>query len=171
MSGMKLLRTITDQEILGRPGLAEAKSVIKARAVVRNSDGLYAVICAGTYRQYTLPGGGVEDGENPQETIRREIREETGCECLSLEPLGIVEENRAHCGNARTTFYYAATVSSNGAAPCFTQAELDENTVLEWVSLEEMIRLIADVSYQTPHCRFMQARDMAALEAYLQALR
>ena len=168
---MKLLRTITDQDILGTAGLSDAKPVVKARAIVCNEAGLYAVICAGRDRQYTLPGGGVEDGESPEEAIRREIREETGCECLTLEELGIVEENRAHCSSTRTTFFYAAQACSSEKGPCFTKEELDEDTVLGWYPLEEMLRLITVPSYAAPHGRFMQARDTAALEGWLQTLR
>ena len=38
---------------------------------------------------WTLPGGGLEDGEEPEKAVRREVREETGFRVVVQELLGI----------------------------------------------------------------------------------
>lgn len=38
---------------------------------------------------WTLPGGGLEDGEEPERAVRREVREETGFRVVVDELLGI----------------------------------------------------------------------------------
>lgn len=47
-------------------------------AVVRGGDILMVRHCHGGREYWTLPGGGVEAGETPEQAVTREVREETG---------------------------------------------------------------------------------------------
>ena len=77
---MKLIAEITDREILGTGGSSSAAPRYTARAVLKNG-GLYAVMYAEKFGLYSLPGGGVDDGEDVLTALKREILEETGCTC------------------------------------------------------------------------------------------
>jgi len=164
---MNRLRLITDMDILGTPGLCSAEPRLTARAIVRNPQGQYAVVCEKKHGFYALPGGGMEPGEDPVVAVRREVLEETGCECRLVQPLGYVEENRAHCGSTRISYWFEIWTDSTELHPQFTPEETALETTVEWCSLEETCRRIMETVYESPHRRFLQARDTAALQSYL----
>ena len=90
---MKQICELNDRIVLGTEGLSAKAPRITARAIVRNQSGLYAVMYAEKWGLHSLPGGGVEDGEDVRTALRREVYEETGCVCDEIQELGIVSEN------------------------------------------------------------------------------
>ncbi len=58
----------------------------RATAVVRRN-GLLLLVRDRGYQQFSLPGGGLQDGETPEEAVVRELREETGLRATSLTRL------------------------------------------------------------------------------------
>ena len=90
---------------------------------------------AGQYL-YEIPAGRLDPGEDPADCARRELREETGCTALSMDPLftmyttpGFTDE-RIHL--------FMATGLERGN----TAHEADEFMTIETVTLSDALRLI-----------------------------
>ncbi|MBQ5995472.1 MAG: NUDIX domain-containing protein [Clostridia bacterium] len=162
---MKLIAEITDKEILGTDGLSSSKPRYTARAIVKNGD-LYAVIHSEKFHKYSLPGGGVDDGEDIITALKREILEETGCTCGKISELGIVKENREQADYTQISYYYVVEADSV-SVPHFTNEEISSGTELQWHTLSEMIKLINDIQPKTYQQQYLKARDVAALEEYV----
>lgn len=164
---MKKICVITDKDILGTEGSSSAVPRLTARAIVKSEDGLYAVMCSEKFDLYSLPGGGIEDGEDSITALQREILEETGCECKEIKELGYIEENRAHADYTQISYYYVVSADRSGANPEMTDSEITNSTEVKWYDFETVCKLIADGEKQTNQQKFLQARDVAALREYV----
>ncbi len=163
---MKLICELNDEIILGKPGRSSAAPRLTARAIVKNADGLYAVMYAEKFGLYSLPGGGVEDGEDVLAALHREILEETGCNCDSIQELGMVTENRACQNYTQISYYFVVSTTHNPQAIHLTDAEAESNTGLQWHTFDDMVRLISEPEHTTVQRKYLQARDVAALLEY-----
>lgn len=161
---MKLICELNDKIILGMDGLSDKQPRLTARAIVKNKDGLYAVMYAAKFGLHSLPGGGIEADEDVLTALRREIFEETGCTCDHIEELGIVSENRAHQDFTSKSFYYVVTTEHTPEPIRLTEAEIANRTTVQWHALDEAVRLISEPSHTTTQRMYLQARDVAALK-------
>lgn len=164
---MRRLARITDMEMLGTPGLSSAAPRLTARAILRNPQGHYAVMYTSGFGIHMLPGGGVEDDESILTALRREIAEETGCRIGTIQPLGYVEENRAHTDYTQLSYYFMVTTPDTEFAPNMTQAEVSHGSRAMWLTPGEAWARISTPAFDRPQLRFLQARDMAALQAVM----
>ena len=163
---MKQICQLNDKKILGREGLSNTPPRLTARAIVKNQDEQYAVMYSYKFDLYSLPGGGVEDGENALDALHREILEETGCTCDEIRELGIVEENRASLDYTQINYYYVVTTTHDPGENHLTEAEQASRTVVQWHSFERMVQLIENQRFDRVQGKYLQARDVAALREY-----
>ena len=94
--------------------------------------------------RWTLPGGGVDHGEDPRDALRREIYEETG---LTAEPGRVLDVHATHFTGARSDgvvedyhgihliFEAELDADSRDASPHVVEADSTTGHA-EWVSLE-----------------------------------
>jgi 8-oxo-dGTP diphosphatase len=86
--------------------------------------------------QWFLPGGGVEFGEHPAETVVREVREETGYEVTVGDALRVVSERKAlHDG---TDFHALMVLYPVNVVGGELRPEVDGSSdMAAWITLDE----------------------------------
>lgn len=164
---MERIAELNDKMLLGKDAWTNATPPrYTARAILQRQDGRYAVLYLPQWGLYSLPGGGMQAGETPEQALRREVMEETGCLCDSIAELGEIYENRAHADFAQVSYYYVVSTKGAVSAPRLTKKEKSFGTELQWHTLEQTLTLIQGFRPKTGQQTFLRARDLAALEAY-----
>ena len=163
---MKQICELNDKIILGQDGLSSMAPRLTARAIVKNQDGLYAVMYADKFKLHSLPGGGVESDEDVLTALHREVYEETGCVCDEIQEVGIVSENRASLDYTQINHYFVVTTNYTSCENYLTELEQANRTVVKWVTFSEAIRLINEQDFDRIQAKYLKARDVVALQEY-----
>lgn len=111
------------------------------RAVLSDDRGRIALMYARQRDYYKLPGGGVDEGEDLDTALSRELLEETGSKATVTEELGLVLEWRDFKKMKQISYAYKASLIGEPGEPDFTQSEIDEGFEVRWIdSLDEAIK-------------------------------
>lgn len=95
-----------------------------------------------------IPGGVIEEGENPEEGMRRELLEETGYEFKDVELISTVYANPSTANNK--TFCYLA---KGGKKVQDQKLDEHERIIVEEYTIAEVKQLLADNKIaQALHC-------------------
>ena len=137
------------------------------RAVLSDNFGHIALMYAKQRDYYKLPGGGVDEGEDLDIALSRELLEETGSKATVTEELGMVLEWRDFKKMKQISYAYKASLEGEPGEPDFTQSEIDEGFEVRWIdNLDEAIKLIeSKVTHEDLEVVFMSKRDAAILRA------
>ena len=171
-----LIAKITDKDFeMEFCDMENPKSRKSARGIVIRKDGKIAIINKANKHEYKLPGGGVEENENPKDAFYREVTEETGCNVEIIKFLGITEEYKYKKNFKQTSYVFVANVITDTKKLNLTKKEQDEGAKLLWVEPMEALKLIKncindlkDSQYEDVYAtKFVVLRDRKILEYYL----
>jgi len=134
-----------------------------ARAIVLNEVHEIALLYVTSEGYYKLPGGGIEQGEDIVEALKREVLEEVGCHIEILSELGITIEYRNQINQLQISYSYLTELKGSKLPPTYTQEELDEGFRLVWVNIDKAIRLMKNYTPTQYVGRFIVERDLALI--------
>ena len=106
--------------------------------IVRDSKFLALELEIGRKKIWDLPGGKVEDGEAPMQTLLREVKEETGLDVSAETPVGVYWFNRVSDGNlvVCTVFRCEAKPDARVILPHKSNESIASS---KWISKEEFL--------------------------------
>ncbi|WP_324027651.1 NUDIX hydrolase [Maribacter sp. BPC-D8] len=97
------------------------------------------------YEDYSLPGGGLDDGEDKITGMIRELSEETGAlEIRNIKPYGIYEEYRPWHKPGfdiqhMISYCYTCEINTTLGAPKMEHYEIKNGMTAKWVNIYEAI--------------------------------
>ena len=146
-----------------------------ARGIILNDNGELAIFNKTNKNEYKLPGGGIDEGESPEDAFKREILEETGCEIEILKELGTIEENKSLDNFKQISYLFVGHVIKNNEILNLTEKEKAEGARLIWVNENKALELITNCFSELKeseyenlyHSKFIVMRDKFILEYYL----
>lgn len=131
-----------------------------ARAVVFDKGGKIALLFICKKNYHKLPGGGVEGSESLEETLRRECREEIGCEIKITGKIGRIIERKKEFKLKQESFCYMAEVAGEKGEPDLTIHNPGEEFLVLWVGLDEAIELLNKDQTGDYQGNFIKIRDL-----------
>lgn len=174
---MELIYKVTDEDIGEKSIEAQNPRVrLGARGIVIREDGKIAVFNKSNKNEYKLPGGGIEESENPELAFKREVLEETGCEVEIVKCLGTIEEHKTLDNFKQISYVFVGKVIKDTNELHLTEKEKDEGAKLIWETPENGLKLISNCfenlvasKYESVyHTKFIVFRDKKILERYMQ---
>lgn len=136
-----------------------------ARAIVVDEDGMIALLYVSKEHYYKLPGGGIENGEDKIAALRRECREEIGCDVEVAGEVGVIVEYRKIFNLKQISHCYFAKIKGQKSVPSFTDEEVDQGFQEVWLPYEDAKRAVGEnKATNMEGSAYIVARDSAFLE-------
>ncbi len=145
------------------------------RVILKRSDGKICLIHSKKHNYYQVPGGGIESGENIEQGLKRETKEETGFQIKNFKPIGVIIEHRSnnqYNWNRAISYCFVAEPDKE-IGTNYTEEENGEDFVPIWISLDmaveefrridEKLKLNPARSYSGA---FATRRDLLLLEIF-----
>jgi 8-oxo-dGTP pyrophosphatase MutT (NUDIX family) len=166
---MKLIKTIQFKD-LKQEEIEKFEIRRAARAVVFDQDKKIGILYVSKYHYHKLPGGGIEAGEDIMTALKRECREEIGCNIETVSEIGEIIEYRDKWLFKQHSYCYLANLLGDKGEPDFTQKEKDNGFEIKWLPLLEAINLLENDKPEGYEGGFIQIRDLAFLKGALEYL-
>lgn len=163
---METIATFNKENVL-EDELKDFRHRRAVRGVIFDDKGNIAFLYVPARKYYGLPGGGVDQGENFDDGIIRECKEELGCDIEIVKTLGKTIEYRKNHNLINESYGYIGKVIGEKGDPILVgdENEDEKNSVIVWVSLEKAIELMEQIPHQENlYEQYCIERDLAFLK-------
>lgn len=142
-------------------------SRIACRWVIIDENGQIPMLFVSRENFYKLPGWWREWDEDKIETLKREIKEEAGCEIEDIKEIWkVIEKNSTW---SQTSYCFIWKVVSKGNAE-YTSEEIYDWFALKWIKSDEALSFMRDVVPTTENGKRKQERESFILEKAIEEL-
>lgn len=165
---MKSLATLKDKDLFPE-SLFEISHVAyqdreAARAIVFDAHKNIALLHVTKHGYFKLPGGGIEKGEDAIAALKRECKEEIGCEINVQGEVGEILEFRDQHILKQLSYCYIAEVLGGKGDTNMEKGEIADGFELIWVGLDKAIQMAKDSKPDIYGGKFMATRDLMFME-------
>ncbi len=155
--------------------LVNPRTRLGARGIIQNEEGKIAIFNKQVKNEYKLPGGGIDEGEDPYIAFEREAIEETGCTLKGIQLVGQIEERQGKENFLQKSYIFISKVKENLGSLLLTEKEKEEGAVLHWLTPQEALSIMegcidnlqASTYDNVYRSKFMVKRDIEILKAFL----
>jgi 8-oxo-dGTP diphosphatase len=163
---MKPIGDISDIDVTGKNIIAPLKYNLReaVRIILYNKDKI-ALLNVRKDNYHKLPGGGVEKGEDLQQSLKREVLEETGCKVEDIKELGEIVEYRNEYALKQTSYCYTGKLKGKTGKNNLTETEKKAGFKLQWTSVKEAISLLEKENPKDYTAKFIVKRDLKILQS------
>jgi 8-oxo-dGTP diphosphatase len=163
---MKLIKELRDLEATGKDIPQPEKQYsqrVAARAIILDPTNNIALISISKFGYHKLPGGGLEEREDIKEALKREAKEEVGCDIEIINEVGEVIEYKNEYNQKQTSYCYLAKTKGPKGKTSFTKDEIGFK--LLWVPIKKAMQLMESDSPKDYTAKFIRLRDYTFLSA------
>lgn len=136
-----------------------------SRAVVIDMRGKIALINVSEHNYYKLPGGGLKGDEDAVTALKRECKEEIGCDVEVVAELGTIVEYRKISELNQTSYCYLAKMVGEGGATDLTESEIKRGFKTAWLSYDNAMQALEEsTATSIQGALYIVPRDIAILK-------
>lgn len=136
-----------------------------ARCVIFDTDGNVALVHFSRHDFYKIPGGGIDEGEEVLDALKRECLEEAGVNIEDIIPIGTVTEIKKEQNKKQVSYCYKANVSGEKKEPTMTHEENGAGASLQWLPLAQAVQKLQKSGFKNLGGKYIYQRELAILNA------
>ncbi len=169
---MKLIKEITGKEAGASFSIERFEKPYRLRKAVRavlfNDEEQVAFQYVSKFNYHKLPGGGINEKEDLEKDLKREIKEEVGCRSKIGKEIGAIIEYRNEIDLIQISYCYFAKSVGKVGKTSYEKREIDAGHKPLWASINKAIDLLKKDETEDYVGKFVIARDLAFLETALE---